>query len=59
MLGMVVLQREHDLADELAGTLESWGIYTLEQLAQLPETGIAERFGAEGVHLQRLARGAA
>src|SRR5208282_6892711 len=38
--------------------LESWGIHTLAQLAQLPETGIAERFGPAGVHLQRLARGA-
>ena len=37
---------------------ESWGIHTLAQLAQLPETGIAERFGARGVYLQRLARGA-
>ncbi len=38
--------------------LESWGIHTLAQLAQLPETGIAERFGPAGVHLQHLARGA-
>ena len=34
------------------------GIRTLEQLAELPEVGIAERFGPAGVHLQRLARGA-
>jgi protein ImuB len=46
------------LTDELRQTLETWGIYTFEQLAQLPETGLAERFGAEGVYLQRLARGA-
>jgi protein ImuB len=46
------------LTDEMAQVLESWGIYTFEQLAQLPETGLAERFGAEGVYLQRLARGA-
>ena len=38
--------------------LDSWGIHTLEQLAQLPETGIAERFGPAGVSLLRLARGA-
>jgi len=36
---------------------ESWGIHTLAQLAELPESGIAERFGAQGVRLQRLARG--
>src|SRR5579871_1623664 len=35
---------------------ESWGIHTLAELAALPETGIAERFGPAGVHLQRLAR---
>ncbi len=46
------------LTDEMAQVLEAWGIYTFEQLAQLPETGLAERFGAEGVYLQRLARGA-
>ena len=44
--------------DEMLDVLESWGIRTLEQLAELPEVGIAERFGARGVHLQRLARGA-
>ncbi len=43
---------------EMWEILESWGIYTLAQLAQLPETGIAQRFGPAGVHLQRLARGA-
>jgi protein ImuB len=46
------------LTDEMAEILDSWGIHTLEQLAQLPETGIAERFGSAGVSLQRLARGA-
>jgi protein ImuB len=46
------------LTDEMTQVLESWGIYTYEQLAQLPENGLAERFGAEGVRLQRLARGA-
>jgi len=46
------------LTEEMAQVLESWGIYTLEQLAQLPENGLAERFGSHGVHLQQLARGA-
>jgi protein ImuB len=46
------------LTEEMADVFESWGIYTCEQLAQLPETGIAERFGPAGVHLQRLAKGA-
>ena len=39
-------------------TFETWGIHTLSQLAQLPETGLAERFGPTGVYLQRLAKGA-
>ena len=42
---------------EMLETLDTWGIYTLAQLAALPETGIAERFGENGVHLQRLANG--
>jgi len=46
------------MEQEMWEVLESWGIHTLAQLADLPETGIAERFGPTGVHLQRLARGA-
>jgi protein ImuB len=46
------------LTDEMAEILDSWGIHTLDQLAQLPDTGIAERFGPAGVSLLRLARGA-
>ncbi|HLK19770.1 MAG TPA: hypothetical protein VKT81_12480, partial [Bryobacteraceae bacterium] len=46
------------MEQEMWEVLESWGIHTLAQLAGLPETGIAERFGPAGVHLQQLARGA-
>lgn len=46
------------LTAEMAQVFESWGIDTLEQLAQLPENGLAERFGPHGVYLQQLARGA-
>jgi protein ImuB len=46
------------LTQEMAQVLESWGIYTLDQLAELPENGLAERFGPQGVYLQQLARGA-
>jgi protein ImuB len=46
------------IPDDLQETLETWGIHTLDQLAQLPETGIAERFGPAGVYLQQLAKGA-
>jgi protein ImuB len=44
-------------SDELAETLAGWGIHTLGQLAALPEPGIAERLGSEGVSLWRRARG--
>jgi protein ImuB len=46
------------VTEEMGQVLESWGIYSIEQLAQLPESGLAERFGMEGVYLRRLARGA-
>jgi protein ImuB len=46
------------LTEEMAQVLETWGIHTFEQLAQLPEIGLAERFGSAGVYLQRLARNA-
>jgi len=46
------------LTEEMTQVFESWGIYTLDQLAQLPQNGIAERFGPHGVYLQQLARGA-
>ncbi|HTC90676.1 MAG TPA: hypothetical protein VK686_20365 [Bryobacteraceae bacterium] len=44
------------LTEEMSQVFESWGIYTLDQLAQLPQNGIAERFGPHGVYLQQLAR---
>ncbi|MBI1787929.1 MAG: hypothetical protein HYR60_10315 [Acidobacteria bacterium] len=42
---------------ELLDTLDRWGIRTFRDLAALPEVGVAERLGAEGVRLQKLARG--
>lgn len=46
------------LTPEMHQTFESWGIGTLQELARLPENGIAERLGSAGVYLQRLAKGA-
>lgn len=43
--------------EELQETLAAWGIRTFAQLAALPDAGIAERLGTEGVELQKLARG--
>ena len=47
-----------DLAPELQETFWTWGIHTLQALADLPETGLIERVGQEGKRLQTLARGA-
>jgi protein ImuB len=44
--------------EEIAFTLALWGIRTFGEFAALPEDGVAERLGAEGVRLQKLARGA-
>ena len=43
---------------EIAETFEMWGLRRFRDLAALPEAGLVERMGAEGVRLQRLARGA-
>lgn len=47
------------MSPEMAETLHRWGIRTFAQFAALPEMGVAARFGQEGVHLQRIARGEA
>jgi protein ImuB len=43
--------------EDAAETLQCWGIRTFGELAALPERGVAERMGAEGLYLQKLARG--
>jgi protein ImuB len=45
-------------ADRLLETLARWGIRNLRALAALPEIALSERLGQEGLHLQKLARGA-
>ncbi len=44
-------------SEELATTLERWGIRTLGELAALPATAISWRFGDTGRELWRTARG--
>lgn len=46
-------------ADYLLETLDRWGIRNLRALAALPEIALSERLGQRGLHLQKLARGAA
>ena len=45
-------------AERLLETLARWGIRDLHALAALPEIALSERLGQEGLHLQKLARGA-
>src|SRR5208283_5121038 len=49
----------HDLPVDpaLLDVLRRWGLKTCEDLAALPEKGIAERLGAVGVYLRNLATG--
>jgi len=42
---------------EMLETFDRWGIRTFRDLAALPPIGLAERLGAAGVRLQKLARG--
>jgi protein ImuB len=44
-------------APEMLETLERWGIRRFRDLAALPELGLAERLGPEGLRLRKLARG--
>jgi protein ImuB len=43
---------------EIRETLERWGIRRFRDLAALPELGLAERLGPQGLRLHQLARGA-
>jgi protein ImuB len=49
----------HDLPIDpmLLDVLERWGLKTCEDLAMLPEHGVAERLGAAGLYLRDLALG--
>jgi protein ImuB len=44
-------------AGEIQETFGLWGVRTFADLARLPQVGIAERLGQDGVRLQELARG--
>lgn len=50
----------HDAALDpaLLDILRRWGLKSCEDLAALPERGLAERLGQPGIHLRNLARGA-
>ena len=48
---------EADRAADILETLALWGIRSFCEFAALPEAGVSERLGPEGVRLQKLARG--
>jgi protein ImuB len=60
-LGSFVLSElfQHDVPVDpaLLELLERWGLKTCEDLAALPEKGVAERLGAPGLYLRNLALG--
>jgi protein ImuB len=49
---------EASLDPALLDILHRWGLKTCEDMAALPERGVAERLGQAGVYLHRLASGA-
>ena len=48
---------DSDRAAAILETVELWGVKNFGDLAALPEAGISERLGPDGVRLQMLARG--
>jgi protein ImuB len=57
VLDAALARVEADRAAKILETLELWGIRSFREFAELPEAGVSERLGPEGVRLQKLARG--
>jgi protein ImuB len=51
------LENAESFSETFASTFSSWGIATLGELANLPETDLISRLGQQGKHLRQLARG--
>ncbi len=56
VLGKIPVARA-PVSEGLRETLARWGLKTLDEVAELPPIGLAERMGAEGVRLYNLALG--
>lgn len=56
-LDFTLARVEADRAADILETLALWGIRSFCEFAALPEAGVSERLGPEGVRLQKLARG--
>jgi protein ImuB len=52
-----LFMHDSSIDPELLNVLNRWGLKTCEDLAALPERGIAERLGQAAIYLQNLARG--
>ena len=52
-----LFEHHTDFDPHLLETLARWGIKTCGEIADLPETGMAERMGKAGVYLRSLAAG--
>ncbi len=50
-------QRSGKVVENPCAALELWGVRTLGQFSALPEPGVFERLGPEGIEMQQLARG--
>ncbi len=48
---------EDEPPEKIFETFRRWGIRSLRDLATLPDVGVSERLGEQGVYLQKLARG--
>ena len=56
-LDFTLARIEADRVAEILETLALWGIRSFREFAALPEAGVSERLGPEGVRLQKLANG--
>jgi len=56
-LDFTLARVEAGRAAEILETLALWGIRSFSEFASLPEAGVSERLGPEGVRLQKLAGG--
>jgi protein ImuB len=57
MLDYALAGIEPARAEEIRETLALWGLHIFGDLAKLPQAGLAQRLGSEGVRLQNLAQG--
>jgi protein ImuB len=57
MLGKLPVQSLPLVSEESLRVLDHWGIQTLDEFCALPEAGVLERLGRDGLRLLQLARG--